>query len=126
MRMRSRRPSTTRPFASETVTRNSAHRGRTGPPARSTRSDASRATSGTAVRVSATLVVCLVGGVGSKWGPLIGAAILVPLSEGTRVYLGGTGKAMDLVVYGALVMLVSVLQPGGVMALAQRGRRRTG
>jgi branched-chain amino acid transport system permease protein len=79
--------------------------------------------------LSLSILICLVavlGGVGTLWGPLIGAAILVPLSEGTRVYLGGTGKAIDLVVYGGLVMLVSVLQPGGIMALAQRGRRRTG
>ena len=37
-----------------------------------------------------------------------------------------SGKAVDLLVYGALIMLVSVIQPGGIMALAQRGRRRTG
>jgi branched-chain amino acid transport system permease protein len=79
--------------------------------------------------LSLSILICLVavlGGVGTLWGPLVGAAVLVPLSEGTRIYLGGTGKAIDLVVYGALVMLVSVIQPGGIMALAQRGRRRTG
>jgi branched-chain amino acid transport system permease protein len=79
--------------------------------------------------LSLSILICLVavlGGVGTLWGPLIGAAILVPLSEGTRVYLGGTGKAMDLLIYGGLIMLISVVQPGGLMALAQRGRRRTG
>ncbi|MBI2525288.1 MAG: branched-chain amino acid ABC transporter permease [Candidatus Rokubacteria bacterium] len=79
--------------------------------------------------LSLSILICLVavlGGVGTLWGPLIGAAILVPLGEGTRVFLGGTGKALDLVVFGALIVLVSVIQPGGIMALAQRGRRRTG
>ncbi|HEV8437039.1 MAG TPA: branched-chain amino acid ABC transporter permease [Methylomirabilota bacterium] len=79
--------------------------------------------------LSLSILICLVavlGGVATLWGPLIGAAILVPLSEGTRIYLGGTGKAIDLVVYGALIMLISIIQPGGIMALAQRGRRRTG
>lgn len=79
--------------------------------------------------LSLSILVCLVavlGGVGTLWGPLIGAAILVPLSEGTRVALGGTGKAVDLLVFGGLIMLISVIQPGGIMALAQRGRRRTG
>jgi branched-chain amino acid transport system permease protein len=78
--------------------------------------------------LSLSILICLVavlGGVGTLWGPLIGAAILVPLSEGTRVYLGGTGKAIDLLIYGGLIMLISVLQPGGIMALAQRGRRHT-
>ena len=79
--------------------------------------------------LSLSILICLVavlGGVGTLWGPLVGAAVLVPLSESTRVYLGGTGKAIDLLIYGALIMLISVIQPGGIMALAQRGRRRTG
>jgi branched-chain amino acid transport system permease protein len=79
--------------------------------------------------LSLSILICLVavvGGVGTLWGPLIGAAILVPLSEGTRVYLGGTGKAIDLLIYGALIVLISIIQPGGIMALWQRGRRRTG
>jgi branched-chain amino acid transport system permease protein len=71
-------------------------------------------------------LVAVLGGVGTLWGPLIGAAILIPLGEWTRVALGGTGKAIDLLVYGGLIMLVSVIQPGGIMALAERGRRRTG
>ncbi len=79
--------------------------------------------------LSLSILICLVavlGGVGTLWGPLIGAGILIPLGEWTRVALGGTGKAIDLLVYGALIMLVAVIQPGGIMALAQRGRRRTG
>jgi branched-chain amino acid transport system permease protein len=79
--------------------------------------------------LSLSILICLIavlGGVGTLWGPLIGAAILVPLGEVTRIYLGGTGKAIDLLIYGFLIMLISVIQPGGVMALAKRGRRRTG
>jgi branched-chain amino acid transport system permease protein len=79
--------------------------------------------------LSLSILICLVavlGGVGSLWGPVLGAAILVPLSEGTRVLLGGTGKALDLVIYGALIMLIAVFQPAGVIGLARqltRGRR---
>jgi branched-chain amino acid transport system permease protein len=77
--------------------------------------------------LSLSILICLVavlGGVGTLWGPLIGAAILVPLGEATRIQLGGTGKALDLVVYGLLIMIISVIQPGGVTALFQRGLRR--
>ena len=76
-----------------------------------------------------SILICLVavlGGVGTLWGPLVGAAILIPLGEWTRISFGGSGKAVDLLVYGALIMIVSVVQPGGIMALARRGRRRTG
>jgi len=78
--------------------------------------------------LSLSILICLVavlGGVGSLWGPLLGAAVLVPLSEGTRVLLGGTGKALDLMIYGALIMLIAVFQPAGVIGLVrQLGRRR--
>ena len=78
--------------------------------------------------LSLSILVCLVavlGGVGTLWGPILGAAILVPLGEVTRVQFGGTGKALDLVIYGLLIMIVSVVQPGGIMALLQRGARRS-
>ena len=70
--------------------------------------------------LSLSILICLVavlGGVGTLWGPLLGAAVLVPLQEGTRVMLGGTGKAIDLLIYGALIIVISVAQPGGLMGL---------
>ena len=78
--------------------------------------------------LSLSVLICLVavlGGVGSLWGPVIGAAVLVPISEFTRVLLGGTGKALDLVIYGALIMVIAVFQPGGLIGLVRRfGRAR--
>jgi branched-chain amino acid transport system permease protein len=50
--------------------------------------------------------------------------VLVPLSEGTRVMLGGTGKALDLVIYGALIMIIAVFQPAGLIGLVRRIGRR--
>ncbi len=44
----------------------------------------------------------VLGGVGSLWGPAVGALILIPLAEFTRSYLGGAGSGLDLVIYGAL------------------------
>jgi branched-chain amino acid transport system permease protein len=76
--------------------------------------------------LSLSILICLVavlGGVGTLWGPVLGAAVLVPLSEGTRVMLGGSGKAIDLLVYGALIVVIAVLQPDGLMGLARRMRR---
>ncbi|MBI4561496.1 MAG: branched-chain amino acid ABC transporter permease, partial [Candidatus Rokubacteria bacterium] len=73
--------------------------------------------------LSLSILICLVavlGGVGTLWGPLLGAAVLVPLSEGTRVLLGGGGKALDLLIYGGLIVVIAVAQPGGLMALLRR------
>lgn len=76
--------------------------------------------------LSLSILICLVavlGGVGTLWGPLVGAVVLIPLGEVTRIYLGGTGKALDLVIYGALIMVVSVVQPAGLVGIARRFRR---
>ena len=44
---------------------------------------------------SLSILVCLVavlGGVGTLWGPALGAAVLISLSETTRIWLGGRGR----------------------------------
>lgn len=75
-----------------------------------------------------SVLMCLMvvlGGVGTLWGPVIGAVILIAISEGSRIALGGTGQALDLLIYGFLVMAVAVYQPKGLMGLIQRvGRRK--
>jgi len=76
-----------------------------------------------------SVIICLVavlGGVGTLWGPVLGAVVLIPLSEGTRVYLagmGGAGRAFDLIVYGAMIVLMSVFEPTGLVGLWRRVRR---
>jgi branched-chain amino acid transport system permease protein len=61
-----------------------------------------------------TLVVCLVGGVGSKWGPLIGAAIMVPMSETLDATVGDQLPGIQGVVYGGALVLVMLFAPEGI------------
>jgi branched-chain amino acid transport system permease protein len=63
----------------------------------------------------------VLGGIGSLWGPAIGAAILIPISELTRSYIGGGGRGVDLLLYGGLIMLVALALPEGLVSL---GRKR--
>jgi branched-chain amino acid transport system permease protein len=71
------------------------------------------------------VLVSMLGGAGSLMGPVIGAAILLPISEGTRVWLGFKGSGLDMMVYGTLIMVISVYQPGGVWGwLSRIGRRK--
>jgi branched-chain amino acid transport system permease protein len=77
--------------------------------------------------LSLSILVCLlavVGGVGTLWGPLVGAALMIPLSEWTRIQFGGTGSGVDLIIYGALLTIVAVFQPTGLVGLMGRWRRR--
>ena len=59
----------------------------------------------------------VLGGVGTLWGPLVGAAVLIPLSELTRSYLGGSGQGVDLMIYGGLIVIVSLARPAGLVSL---------
>jgi branched-chain amino acid transport system permease protein len=66
----------------------------------------------------------VLGGIGTLWGPALGAAILVPLTELTRSYIGGSGRGIDLMVYGVLVIVIALARPDGIIGLF--ARRRTG
>ena len=66
------------------------------------------------------LIMAALGGAGLLFGPLVGAAILVPLEELSNSWLGGQGAGLTFVVYGAIIVLISRFQPGGLLALANR------
>lgn len=67
----------------------------------------------------------VLGGIGTLWGPAVGAAILIPITELTRSYAGGSGKGFDLIIYGLLVMGIALGRPEGIVgAFTQRARRK--
>jgi len=61
-----------------------------------------------------TLVVCLVGGAGSKWGPPLGAALMVPVSETLDATIGDRLPRIQGVVYGAALVLIMLFAPEGL------------
>ena len=65
----------------------------------------------------------ILGGTGTVLGPVLGAAILGPLSEVSRVLLGGY-QGVYLMVYGAVLVVVIMFMPHGIVGLTQRGRKR--
>jgi len=74
-----------------------------------------------------SIIVCLIatlGGVGTVWGPVIGAFILIPISEFTRIQFGGGGKGTDLIIYGFLIMVISIYQPFGVIGISKRFKKK--
>ena len=71
------------------------------------------------------VLMAVMGGVGTLWGPIIGAAVLVPLSEVTRIYFGGTGGTLDLMIYGALIVLICIFKPEGLVGAVKLHRQAT-
>ena len=70
------------------------------------------------------MLMAVLGGMGNLWGPLIGAIILVPAAEYTRVWLGARGDALSVMIYGLLIVLLAIYQPEGLTSLFNKFRRR--
>lgn len=69
------------------------------------------------------LIMAALGGAGLLFGPLVGAAILVPLEEISNSWLGGKGAGLTFVVYGAIIVLIARFQPGGLLSLFKWRRK---
>ena len=76
--------------------------------------------------ISQTLVVCLVGGTGTLWGPLIGAAIMVPVSEVLDATVGDRLPGIQGVVYGGALVLFMMYAPEGLYWRVRQALRRRG
>jgi len=66
----------------------------------------------------------IVGGVGTIWGPLVGALLLTPLAEATRAFVRTPpaflsaiqGRAgVDVMIFGALLIVVVLFMPHGLV-----------
>jgi len=74
----------------------------------------------------AIVLVAVLGGAGSLWGPLIGAWVLGIIQQETRVTLSSAGNSLDFVIYGLLVVAIAVFQPAGLVGTAGKVRRWLG
>ncbi len=74
------------------------------------------------------LLAPIIGGIGTIFGPLLGAFLLLGLGEVTKTFfanlLGGARPGADLVVFGVLLILCVAFAPRGVLGLLARLRGR--
>ncbi len=71
------------------------------------------------------VLVAMLGGATTVLGPVVGAAILIPFSEYARAWLGYKGTGFDMIIYGALITVISMYRPNGVWgAIAELGQRK--
>jgi len=67
------------------------------------------------------VVIALIGGRATVAGPVLGAVFIILLSEYSRSWLGGTGGGVDFILFGALIMGVSIREPQGLVGVLRRG-----
>ena len=63
-------------------------------------------------------IVAILGGMGTKFGPLVGALVAIPLLEVSNTYLmrighGGAGW----VLYGLLIVVIVLFRPNGIISI---------
>ena len=73
-------------------------------------------------------LMAMLGGAGSLFGPIIGAAILVPMKNYLGAWFGATAGlvGVDLIIYSFIIMLIAALEPRGIWGMITRlrtGRR---
>jgi len=66
------------------------------------------------------IMATVVGGIGRLWGPVLGAVILIPISQIMSTTLGTgplAGRGIDLIVYGLIIILIAAFRPTGLLSL---------
>lgn len=58
--------------------------------------------------------IALIGGRGSIAGPVLGALLLRPVSDFSRIYFGATLPGLHLIIFGVVLVLVMIYQPRGL------------
>ena len=71
--------------------------------------------------------VTFVGGIGTPWGPIVGAAVLIPLTQILTVQIGDRVPGAESIVYGVALVLSALLMPRGIVPTLvtrfKKGRR---
>jgi branched-chain amino acid transport system permease protein len=91
------------------------------------------------------MLICIIGGMGTLWGPVLGALVLVPMSEALRsnmvtdllvrvglvnadskvgLFLKENLAHAHVLLYGILVVLVILFMPDGLMGFVKKLARR--
>jgi branched-chain amino acid transport system permease protein len=64
----------------------------------------------------------IIGGIGTIWGPVVGAVVMTPFGEYLRFYLGTIQQGLNYVVYGVVLILTVNFIPGGIVSLVRAKR----
>jgi len=66
------------------------------------------------------LLAPVIGGIGTVFGPLLGALVVKSLGEATKL-ITGDAPGLDLVIFGCVLILVVAFAPRGIAGLLKRG-----
>jgi branched-chain amino acid transport system permease protein len=67
------------------------------------------------------VIVTLIGGSGTVFGPILGAFIFMPVREYSRTILSGQYTGVGWVVFGLVIIFFSIYRPGGILGGSSGG-----
>ena len=66
------------------------------------------------------IIICLIGGIGTMWGPWIGAFVLFAFREGLRVLSSSDAVLQwQAAIFSLLIILIVLFLPRGILVLVQ-------
>ena len=65
-------------------------------------------------------LIALIGGLGTVYGPVFGALLIIPLENWLRATLGGFAPGLSVVVLGAVLILASLFLKQGIVGAARQ------
>jgi ABC-type branched-chain amino acid transport system, permease component len=65
-------------------------------------------------------MVALIGGVGTLWGPIIGAFLLILLTQFMNTVFGSQANGISTLLFGLVLMIIVIFKPGGIITLFQK------
>ncbi len=68
----------------------------------------------------------IVGGVGTVFGPIIGAAIFIPITIGLRAWLGTSIPGLYMIIYGVILVVIMLYMPDGIYGKIKNRRAAVG
>jgi branched-chain amino acid transport system permease protein len=69
-------------------------------------------------------LLALIGGIGTVYGPMLGAALIIPLENYLRVNYGGVWPGAHLAILGVIMVLAAIFMRKGIVGLVARLRAR--
>lgn len=74
------------------------------------------------------VLMAVIGGLGTLWGPLLGAAVVVALNELLReivpLLIPGAGGEYQIIIYGIILIVLMIYQPQGLSGIGKHFRIR--
>lgn len=70
------------------------------------------------------ILVCVLGGLGTLWGPLVGSAFFVGFEEILRIVIGQESAVVNTAIFGIMIIVFVTLIPEGIVGRIENLRKR--